>query len=120
MKRHYKKRGKIRSSWETYSEYYDKVAKKNPDMFNRKYTKEEFEKKLAVAKAKDIPNPSINIARSQRKWEYQFSRRYKKATGKELTGREETKEERQAIFEEYVNLFNGNYDQARTSFEALY
>lgn len=136
MARRYKKRGRIRTSWETYSEYYDKIAKKNPRMFDRKYTKEEFERELYLAKLKGIKNPSIEIARSQRQWEYQFERRYKKAlstrkaemkaqgTWKDeydinITG-QETVEERQAIFYNYVEIFNGNYDEAREAFEALY
>lgn len=118
-KRHYKKRTKTRTSWETYSEYYDKVAKRNPDMFDKKYTKAEFEREVALAKSAGIKNPAINVARSQRKWEYQFSRRYKKQTGIELTGRE-TKEQRQQIFEQYVELFGGDYAKAREEFEALY
>ncbi|MBO7731472.1 MAG: hypothetical protein J6S67_26510 [Methanobrevibacter sp.] len=118
-KRHYKKRGKVRSAWETYSETYDKLAKKNPDMFYQKLTKKEFQSRLELAKDAGIKNPSREIARSQRKWEYQMARRYKKATGKVLTGRE-SKEERQQVFEDYVKYFDGDYKKARESFEALY
>lgn len=119
MARRYKKgRRKARSAYDTYSETYDKLARRNPDMFQPKLSKTEFELKLELAKDAKIKNPSREIARSQRKWEYQMSRRYKKQTGKELTGRE-TKEERQEIFIEFSNMF-GSMDEAREAFEALY
>lgn len=119
MPRNYKKgRKKARTAWDTYSEWYDKLSAKNPDMFSPKMTKTEFELKLELAKDAGIKNPSREIARSQRKWEYQMARRYKKATGRTLTGRE-TKEERQEVFIEFTNLY-GDVDTAREAFEALY
>lgn len=119
MPRKYKQgRRKARTAWDTYSEWYDKLAKKNPDMFHPKMTKTEFELKLELAKDAGIKNPSREIARSQRKWEYQMARRYKKKTGKELTGRE-SKEERQEIFVEFSNMFE-SIAEAREAFEALY
>lgn len=118
MKRKYKKRVKVRSSYQTYSDYYDKLAKKNPHMMMPKYGKEEFEKEWYLAKMAGLKNPAIMVARSQRKWEYQFARRYKKATGIELTGLE-TSEERQNIFMKFAELYP-SYNEAREAFEALY
>ena len=117
-KRKYKKnRAKARSSYETYSAYYDKVTKRNPDMYTKKYTKEEFNEQWLNAKDAGIKNPAITIVRSQRKWDYQFSRRYESLTGTKLTGRE-TKEERQAIFTNFIeDEFGGDYEAGREFFE---
>lgn len=118
MKRRYKKRTKIRTPYQTYSDYYDKLTKNSPDMLTPKYGEKEFYQQWELAKLRGLKNPATMVARSQRKWEYQFSRRYKARTGIELTGRE-TKEERQNIFMQYAELFP-SLKEARESFEALY
>ena len=119
MKRKYKKnRKKARSPFDTYSDYYDKLAKKNSHMMMTKYNKEDFEKEWYLSKMAGLKNPAIMVARSQRKWEYQFSRRYKKATGIELTGLE-TDKQRQNVFMKFAELYP-SYDEAREAFEALY
>lgn len=117
-KRKYKKnRAKARSSYETYSAYYDKVTKNNPSMYTKKYNEEEFRKQWLNAKDAGIKNPAITIVRSQRKWDYQFSRRYESLTGTKLTG-EETKKERQEIFTKFVeDEFDGDYEEGRAFFE---
>ena len=142
-KRKYKKnRAKARSSYETYSAYYDKVTKKNPSMYTKKYNEEEFRKQWLNAKDAGIKNPSITIVRSQRKWDYQFSRRYESLTGRKLTGREMTESElkaykktkeyeilteaqkeelaitRESIFINFVeDEFAGDYEAGRAFFE---
>ena len=88
-------------------------------MYTPMFTKKEFQEWYLNAKDANIKNPAINVARSQRKWPYQFSRRYKKATGKILTGRE-TLEEREEIFHAFVDYFEGDYESARNAFEAMY
>lgn len=120
MKRQYKKnRAKARSSYQTYSDYYDKVARKNPDMYERKYTEREFNFQMRKAHLAKIKNPATRIVQSQRKWEYQFSRRYESLTGTKLTGRE-TKEERQAIFTNFIESeFDGDYEAGREFFEQV-
>ena len=119
MRKYKANRKKARSPYATYKAYYKKVAKRNPDMFSPMYNKKEFMEMYLNAKDAKIKNPAINVARSQRKWEYQFSRRFKKKTGIELTGRE-TKEEREQIFTDFVEYFEGDYSQAREAFEAMY
>lgn len=119
MRKYKANRKKARSPYATYKAYYKKVTKRNPDMYTQMYTKKEFMEWYLNAKDAKIKNPAINVARSQRKWPYQFTRRYKKATGNALTGRE-TKEEREQIFRDFVDLFEGDYTEAREAFEAMY
>ena len=120
MKRAYKKnRAKARSSYQTYSDYYDKVSKKNPNMYEPKYNKEQFNREMRKAHLAKWKNPSTRIVQAQRKWEYQFSRRYESLTGNKLTGNE-TKEERQAIFQNFIeDEFDGDYEAGREFFEQV-
>ena len=119
-KRQYKQnRAKARSAWDTYSDYYDKVTKRNPEMYFKKYTKAEFEEEYLNAKDAGWTNPAISLVRDQRKWDYQFSRRYKSLTGTELTGRE-TKAERKQIFIDFVeDEFGGDYQAGREFFQTV-
>lgn len=120
MKRTYKKnRAKARSSYQTYSDYYDKVTRRNPDMYEPKYTEAQFNREMRKAHLAKMKNPATRIVQSQRKWEYQFSRRYESVTGKKLTGNE-TKEERQAIFRDFIeDEFDGDYETGREFFETV-
>ena len=121
MKRNYKKnRKKARSPYKTYSDYFDKVTKRNPDMYGKKYTRKEFYEWYEEAKAKGFKNPAIVVARSQRQWEYQFQRRYEKETGRKLTGKESS-EEKISIFVQFVeDYYGGDFREGKRAFEALY
>lgn len=92
-----------RTSYETYSAWYDKVSAKEPDMYYDKYTPSEYAEVVENARKANITkNPARTIARHQRKYERAFERQYKRSTGNKLTGKENWTD----MYKTYIALGN--------------
>ena len=124
MPRRYKKnRAKRRTPYETYSYWYDKKTKTaaGKKKYYEKLTKEEFEKEYDLVRQAGAKNPAKTIAEGQRKLSYNVQKAYQDLTGKKVTAEDiETKAAREALFYSLVDQLEGDYEEARKEFEALY
>ena len=124
MSRRYKKnRAKKRTPYETYSYWYDKKThtEAGKKKYYEKLTEEKFEKEYKLVRKAGAKNPAKTIAEGQRKLSYNVQRAYQELTGKKVTAEDiETKKAREALFYNLVDQLDGDYDQAREEFEALY
>lgn len=118
-----KPRAKARSSYQTYSDWYDKYTKgEKAGWFRPKLNKREFDEMYELAKRAGLKNPARAVAMSQEYVNRKFEREYKKFYGKKL-GDIRDKQERERLFTDFVEdrINEGyNYDEARKMFETYF
>ena len=98
-----KKRKAPRTPYQTYSDWYDIYTKDGKDkLFDKKFSKEEFDFWYRRAKAKGLKNPARKVAMDQEYVERSMEKGLRKMYGDNMPDLK-TKEARQKVARDYVD-----------------